>query len=89
MTDNPNPSIEWLDEILENYKEYITGVYQGIANYDEVTAKTAILSHIEAEKREVLERLKANYVPGTKKYYQDPLEHIDAELASLEGGDEL
>lgn len=51
-TDNPNPSIEWLDEVLQHYKEYITGVYQGMADYDEATAKAAILSHIEAEKRE-------------------------------------
>ena len=35
-----------LDEILEHYREYVAGVYQGVVDYDQLTAKQAILALI-------------------------------------------
>lgn len=35
----------------------------------------------------VLERLLANYIPGTNKYYTDPKKQIEAELARLHQAD--
>lgn len=40
-----------LEEILEHYKEYVTGVYQGVTSYDEDTAMQALNLYIHEQMR--------------------------------------
>jgi hypothetical protein len=75
-------SDEWLDIVLQHYKEYVTGVYQGIADYDESVAKHAI--HTEIAARETAARVDEleqigymiNQNLGTKHAYEERLAQL-------------
>jgi hypothetical protein len=65
LTSQPQspPAGDNLARILQNYKEYVTGVYQGVADYDEDTALFTLRAYILAEVRTVLDDIYSHIPP--------------------------
>lgn len=92
-------SADWLDEVLQHYKEYIIGVYQGIGDYDEATAKAAILSHMREARIDELKKVIKIYseqhkakqeviavhdeIPKGSTLAMVPVVHINDRIAAL------
>lgn len=81
MTQTPDKLNEELGRILQNYKEYVMGVYQGVADYDEEVAKATITTaYAEAgymTGEEWYRRFEKNFLNA--EFTSDSLGYIDAE----------
>lgn len=51
MSHTPPTEEERISQILKHYKEYVTGIYQGTADYDEGVAQHALLALLAEAKQ--------------------------------------